>query len=282
MNQEVSNLAKEFQNIMHLLQSHTSTFHCSAPASAFVPMMASPSVTAPLSISTGLHLHHDVIPHPPRNLWGCTSIPSQVRSPTLLTTSRQNLHMSPCMCHSDRDGNRVHNQCYSSPTTHSPYVTQRHAGPSLLGITSAFNNYSMQAGYNNVTIPTVSMSRPMCSSGNHSPLTINTDTADMQRSQTPIHSSLTPTGQPHFHTAFSPLSSSGAQTAAAWRRNSQGAANGPVRQNNPIGSSPRHVMQGPVSSLLGLVTDHAQNMTENVGGAAVEVQAPLFDLDKNE
>ncbi|KAK7939919.1 hypothetical protein WMY93_003245 [Mugilogobius chulae] len=266
LNQEVSNLAKELQNIMHFLQSHSSTFHCSAPASAFpcgVPMMPASDVTSPLTISTGLHLHQQ--PPPSRNIWACPGLPTQSRSPTLL--SRQNMLSSPCMCCNDRDGTRVHK--FSSPNSSSPYISHRHAGPSLLGLSSAFNNYSMQIGYNNITVPTMSSSRPMCSPGNHSPLTINTD---IQGSQTPIHSALTPTGQPHIHTAFSPLTSA----SGTWMRSNQGNANaGQIRQNNVIGTG--HVIQQ--GSLLGLVTDR-DNGNSGAGGAD-EGTTPLLGLDGN-
>ncbi|KAJ0001183.1 hypothetical protein NQD34_006203 [Periophthalmus magnuspinnatus] len=274
LNQEVSNLAKELQNIMRFLQSHSSSFHCSAPAPAFscgVPMMAPPTVTSPLSISTGLHLHHDTIPHPPRNIWACSGLPAQSRSPTLLSTSRQNLLMSPCLCCSDRDGTRAHR--FSSPTPSSPYISHRHTGPPLLGLSSAFNSYPMQMGYNNITIPTMSTSRPMCSPGNHSPLSINTET---QGSQTPINSTLTPMGQTHAHTAFSPLSSTG----GAWARNSQVTANpGPVRNSNLIGSSQAHATQG---SLLGLVSDRGCAEASGDSGAGLDgSNAKLLNLDGN-
>lgn len=295
LNQEVSNLAKELQTIMHFLQSHMSSFHCSAPVPTYscgVQMMPSPNVTvssdwqppAPLSIATGLHLHHDTISHPPRNVWGCSRIPSQGRSPTLINSSR---HMSPCLCCSDRDGSRVNNiqsQCgpFSSARTtpNSPYVSHRQRGPTLLGISSAFNSFPIQQmGYNNMTVPTMSSSHPLCSPvhHSHSPLSIITDPTHTQGSQTAIHSSLTPMGQPHLHTAFSPLTTSGLHSAAWIRSNQgqQGTASGP-RQNNPVGSSPIRMTQGSGGSLLGLVTDRdcrdGQEKTDHSEASTVEAQ----------
>ncbi|XP_072298397.1 potassium voltage-gated channel subfamily H member 4a [Eucyclogobius newberryi] len=221
LNQEVSKLAKELQSIMHFLQSHATSLHRPAP-----------DLTSPLSISTGLHLHRDAIPHPARTAWPCSGLPT-----------RQNLPASPCAC---RSNNRDVVRAFPSLAPGAPYG---HAGPSLLGL------YSPQVVYCSATIPTMSSSRPTCSPGNRSPLTINADA--VQGSQTPIHSSFTPTGQPHIHTAFSPLNSAG----ATWTRNSQGA---PARQNN-------------LGLLLGLTTDReCGEVGASDGGGADDGQIVLL------
>uniref|UniRef100_A0A673BKS1 Voltage-gated delayed rectifier potassium channel KCNH4 n=1 Tax=Sphaeramia orbicularis TaxID=375764 RepID=A0A673BKS1_9TELE len=256
LNQEVSNLSKELHDMMHFLQSHMATLHYTSAGSTYsygCQMAPSPSVTAssdwqphgPLNIATGLHLHHDAISHPARNAWGCRGIPSQGRSPSLLN--------SPClhMCCSDRDGNMLQSQCspFQTPraSPNSAYATHSHgqAGPSLLGIGSPFSSF--QVGYN-MSIPTMSSSRPLCSPVNltlsHASLNVqtNSDPTHKQNPQTPIHSSVTPTGQPQFHTAFSSLASPGVHTSGCTRHNQQVPVGGP-RYNDPLGSSPMHQTQ---------------------------------------
>ncbi|XP_070778667.1 potassium voltage-gated channel subfamily H member 4a [Enoplosus armatus] len=322
LNQEVSNLAKELHDMIHFLQSHMAMLHTS-PLSSYsygIQMAPSPSVTAssnwqphvPLNIGTGLHLHHEAISHPPRNVWGCSGMSSQGRSPTLLRSSSP---MSSCLhlCCSDREGattHRLQSQCgpfqTSRTTPNSPYMTHPHAqgGPSLLGLSSAFSSFpvicqSPQVAYN-ASIPTMSNSHPLCSPVNsgysHPSLSVQTNsdpTHNQTNSQTPIHSSITPTGQPQYHTTFSSLTHFGVHTSVCTGHNQgqQGSINGP-RQNDPVGSSPVHHTQDPACSLLGQVTDREcraslyQERTDNIefqgmigSTPTVEVQPPLLDME---
>uniref|UniRef100_A0A3B4ZLA3 Voltage-gated delayed rectifier potassium channel KCNH4 n=1 Tax=Stegastes partitus TaxID=144197 RepID=A0A3B4ZLA3_9TELE len=242
LNQEVSNLAKELHDIIHFLQPHMAMLHYSSPVSSYsygLPMAPNPSVTTssswqphvPLNISPGLHLHHDAISHPARSAWGC-------RSSSLLHSTSP---MSSClhMCCSDRDGTsafRLQNPRGPFQTTpSSPYIPQ--GGPSLLGISSAFSSFqavcqASQVIYNS-PVRTVSSSHPLCSTVYSTLPSLSVQTSSDQtyhRSQTPIHSSVTLTGQPQYHTAFSSLSPSRGRTSTC----SQGS----IRQ--PVGSSPVH------------------------------------------
>ncbi|XP_044038231.1 potassium voltage-gated channel subfamily H member 4a isoform X2 [Siniperca chuatsi] len=322
LNQEVSSLAKELHNIMHFLQSHMAMLHYTSPVSSYsygIQMAPSPSVTAssnwqphvPLNIATGLHLHHETISHPARNVWGCSGMSSQGRSPTLLCSSSP---MPSClhMCCSDREGamaHRLQSQCdpfkTSRATPNSPYMTHPHAqgGPSLLGLSSAFSSFpviSPQVAYN-ASIPTMSNSRPLCSPVNSgyshlfpSVQTNSDPTHNQTNSQTPVHSSITPTGQPQYHTTFSSLTHLGAHTSICTGHNQgqQGSICGP-RQNDPVGSSPAHHTQDLACSLLGQVTDRDcraslyQERTDNIeyqgtsgSTPTVEVQPPLLDIEQ--
>ncbi|KAG7243516.1 hypothetical protein INR49_011072 [Caranx melampygus] len=118
LNQDVSNLAKELHDIMHYLQSHTAMLHYNSPGSSYpygIQMVPSPNVTAssdwqshvPLNIATGMHLHHETISHPARNVWGCTGMPSQGRSPPCSILQAQ--------CHPV--------YTYAAPTEKGPQVT---------------------------------------------------------------------------------------------------------------------------------------------------------------
>uniref|UniRef100_A0A8D0CYW5 Voltage-gated delayed rectifier potassium channel KCNH4 n=1 Tax=Sander lucioperca TaxID=283035 RepID=A0A8D0CYW5_SANLU len=254
LNQEVSNLAKELHDIMHFLQAH-------------VAIVTQPH--APLNIATGLHPHHESISHPTRNVWGCSGMPSQGRSPTLLHSSSP---VPSCLhlCCSDREGataHRLQSQCpFQVPRTtpNSPYMTHPHArgGPSLLGLSSAFSSFPVicqapQVSYN-TSIPTMSNSHPLCSPVNsgysHPSLSIQTNsdpTHNHTNSQTPIHSSIVYTGQPQYHTTFSSLTPSAVHTSTCIGHNQshQCSINAP-RQNDPVGSSPIHLTQDLASSLL--------------------------------
>lgn len=296
---------------MHFLQSHMAMLH-NPPVSCGIQMVPSPSVTAssnwqphvPLNIATGLHLHHEAISHPARNVWGCSGMPSQQgRSPTLLRSSSP---MSSCLhvCCSDREGARLQNPCgpfQSSRTTpNSPYMTHSHAqgGPSLLGLSPAFSGFPVicqapQVPYN-ASIPLMSNSRPLCSpvnSGYSRPsLSVQTNSdpthqINQTNSLTPIHSSITHTGQPQYHTTFSSLTS--AVHASTCTGHNQGSIIGP-RQNHPIGSSPVHHTQEPACPLLGQVTDCRaslyQERTDSIepqdtSCSTVEVQPPLLDVE---
>lgn len=294
--------------MMHFLQSHMSMLHYPAPVSSYsygVQMDSSPSVTVssswqphvPLNISTGLHLHHDAISHPPRNVWGCSRMPTQTRSP-----------LSSClhMYCSDRDGaaaHRLQKQCgtfqASRTTPNSPYMTHPHAraGPSLLS--PAFTSYPVICQAFSASIPTMSNSHPVCSLVNsnysNSPLRVQTSSTQNQTNpQTPIHASITPSGLPQYHTTFSSLSPLRvhASVCKSHSQNLQGGVSGP-RQGEPVGSSPMHNIQGVSYSLLGQVTDGRdcraslyQERSDNLeypdmsnSTLTVEVQAPLLDME---
>nr|XP_033499887.1 potassium voltage-gated channel subfamily H member 4a [Epinephelus lanceolatus] len=321
LNQEVSHLGKELHDIMHFLQSHMAMLHTPAVSSYSygIQMVPSPSVTAssswqphvPLKIATGLHLHHEAISHPARNMWGCSGMPSQGRSPTLLHSSP----VSSCLhlCCSDREGGTAHrlqSQCspFQSPRTtpNSPYMTHPHAqgGPSLLGISSTYSSFpvicqAQQVPYN-ASIPTMSNSHPLCSPVNsgYSPQSLsvqtNSDpTHNQTNSQTSIHSSITHTGQLQYHNTYSSLTPSAVHTSTCTGHNQgqQGSIIGP-RQNDPIGSSPVHTIQSRASSLLAQVTDPDcraslyQQRTDSIEShdttgstPTIEVQPPLLDVE---
>lgn len=305
---------------MHFLPSHTAMHHYTPPVSSYscgLPVAPSPSVTAssnwqphvPLNIATGLHLHHETISHPARNVWGCSGMSSQGRSPTLLHSSSP---MSSCLhlCCSDREGGTAHrlqSQCgtfqTSRTTPNSGYMTHPHAqgGPPLLALSSAFSSFPVicqasQVAYN-ATIPTMSNSlcSPVNSGGSHPSLSGQTNSDPIHNqtnSQTPIHSSITPTGQPQYHTTFSSLIS-GVHTSICTEHNQslQGSLSGP-RQNDPIGSSPIHHTQDIACSLLGQVPDSesraslyqertCNNDFQGMGSSTptVEVQPPLLDME---
>lgn len=305
---------------MHFLQSHIAMLHYTSPASTYsfgIQMTPSPSVTSssdwqprvPLNMAAGLHLHHEAISHPARNVWCCSGIPSQGRSPTLLHSSSS---VSSCLhlCCSGREGSTAHklqSQCGSFQTSttnpNSPYISQ--GGPSLLGLSSAFSSFPVSCQAPQVAcsscIPTMSSSQPLCSPVNsvysHPPLSVHTNldsTHNQTKSQTPIHSSITTTGQAQYHTAFSSLSPSGVHTSICTGHTAgkQSSINGP-RQNNLVGSSPIHYPQDQACSLLGQVIDRdcraslfqerADNSDfQSTSGSSptVEVQPPLLDIDR--
>ncbi|XP_076000072.1 potassium voltage-gated channel subfamily H member 4a [Genypterus blacodes] len=317
LNQEVSNLTKELHEMMHFLQSHVSLLHNGAPASAYCCGMSASSdwqSHASLNMATGLHLHPEAISHPVRNVCGCSGVPTQSRSSTLLGSSSP---VSSCvhLCCSDRDGataHRLQGQCgplqTSRTTPNSPCLTHSHGrrGPSLLSHSSAFSSFpvtgrALQVGYN-TRIPTMSISHPLCTPVNlvqsHPSLSAQTNTdLTHSNSQTPIHSCITPTGQPQFHTAFSSITSSGVYTTTNMAQNpGQQCSMTGLRQNNPVGSSPVHQTQDHTHSLMGQLTDRDCTASEypetrqgNTDDDAIEYQntssgatavdfEPLLDL----
>ncbi|XP_039975754.1 potassium voltage-gated channel subfamily H member 4a [Xiphias gladius] len=323
LNLDVSNLSKELHEMMHYLESHMAMLHYASPVSSYsygIQMVPSPNVTSssdwqpnvPLNIANRLHLHHEAISHPARNVLGCIGRPSQDRSPSLLHSSSpvsSFLHL----CCSDREGTTAHrqqSQCSpfqtSRPTPNPPYMTHSHGQgcPSLLGLSSAFSSFPVicqapQGGYN-TSVPTMSNSHPLCSPVNsgytHPSMSAQTNsdpTHNQTSSQTPIHSTITPTGQPQYHTAFSSLSPSGVHTSirTGHMPGQQSSINSP-RQNDPVGSSSIHHAHDFACSLLGQVTDRDSTAslyqkrtdsieTKGTGGSTptVEVQPPLLDME---
>uniref|UniRef100_A0A665SWZ7 Voltage-gated delayed rectifier potassium channel KCNH4 n=1 Tax=Echeneis naucrates TaxID=173247 RepID=A0A665SWZ7_ECHNA len=283
LNQDVSNLAKELHDIMHYLQSHTAMLHYNTKVSSLsygTQMTPGLNATAssdwqshvPLNIPTGLHLHNEVISHPARNVWGCTGLSSQGRSPTLLHSSSP---MTSCLhlyC-SDRDGataHRLQSQCGPFQTTrttpNSPYMTRSHGGPSLLGLSPAFGSFpgisQGPQGTYSASIPTMSNSHlcsPVNSGYSHPSQSVQTNSDpshNMTRPLTPIHSSITPTGQPQYHTAFSSLNPSQVYTSIYTGHipGQQSSINSPT-QNSTTGCSSDHqvnietTMMAPVSCI---------------------------------
>ncbi|XP_068434337.1 potassium voltage-gated channel subfamily H member 4a [Clinocottus analis] len=319
LNQELSNLAKELHDIMHFLQSHMAMLHTSSVPSYGINMVPSPSVSTssnwqpnvPLNIATGLHLHHEAISHPARNVWGCSGMPNQGRSPTLqhsLSPASSCLHL----CCSEREGaaaQRLQSQCgpfeTSRTTPNSPYMTHSHArgGASLLNLGSAFSSFrGIYQGPHvpyNASVPTMSNSHPLCSPVNsgcsHPSLSVQTNsdlTHNQTSSQTPIHSSIPYSGQPQYRTTFNPLAPPVVHTSTCMGHNQsqQGSINA-SRPNDPVGSSPRHTRDG-ACSLLSQVTDRDcraslyQERTESLESQdtssstpIAEVQSPRFDVE---
>ncbi|XP_067334083.1 potassium voltage-gated channel subfamily H member 4a isoform X2 [Channa argus] len=282
LNQKVSNLAKELHDMMHFLQSHIAMLHYSSPVSTYsfgIQMVPSSSVTAssdcqatsPLNTPTG----HETISHPAKNVWGCSEIPFQGRSSTLLHSSSP---VSPCLllCCADREGaaaHRLQSQCCPFQTsvnnTNSPYMSHSHGqrGASVLGLSSAFSSFPVicpapQLACNSHT-PTRSSSHPLYSQANsmysYPALSVQTNlvaTHNQTKSRDPFHSSVTPTGQPQYHTAFSSLTPSMVHTSICTGHipGHQSSVTGP-RQTNLVGSSPVHHTQDLAYSLLGQVMD---------------------------
>ncbi|CAB1341487.1 unnamed protein product [Coregonus sp. 'balchen'] len=220
------------------------------------------------------HLQHDPLSHPARNVWAYSGVPPQGRGLAMgQKVEIEHLHQtsnprSSCLhpCCSDRGrttGQGLEAQYRpfqtSRTTPNSPYMghSQGRTGPSLLDLSSAFPVLP-GAGPGQVkykaSIPIISTFRPLCSPGSlsqsHPSLSVqvNSDRSHSPSSSpTPIHVSLTPTGQPQLHTTFS--SHSGVYTSVSPTYNQthnqttegQGSLNR-ARQNDLVGSSPVHTL----------------------------------------
>ncbi|XP_036796859.1 potassium voltage-gated channel subfamily H member 4-like [Oncorhynchus mykiss] len=216
------------------------------------------------------HLQHDTLSHPARNMWAYSGVPPQGRGQKVevehhhQTSNPRSSCLHPCC--SDRGittGQGLEAQYRPFPTSrttpNSPYMghSQCRTGPSLLNLNSAFPVVP-GAGPGQVeykaSIPTISTFRPLCSPGSlsqsHPSLSVqvNSDRSHSPSiSPTPIHVSLTPTGQPQLHTAFS--SQSGVYTSVSPTYNQmhnqttqgQGSLNR-ARKNDLVGSSPVHTL----------------------------------------
>lgn len=318
MNHDVANLAKELHDIIHYLQSHMALLHYTSPASSYsygIPMAPPPNVTAssdwplhvPLNVATGPYRHTEAIGHAVRNVWCCTGTPSQGRSSTLLYSSSPG---SSCLhlCCSDREGAPAHmlqSQCGScqasrmSPNSSCMSHSHGQAGSSLLSLSSAFSSFPVACqahqGLYNTSVPTLSNSLPVCSSVyscyTHPSLSgqAKPEPSNQTRPQTPIHSSITPTGQPQYHTAFSSLNSSGVSVCTGHTLEERSSINSP-RQNEPMGSSSVHPMPNVTCSLLGQVADRGsrasvyQERTDDIvdpqgkGSVTPDQEPPLVDM----
>lgn len=284
LNQEVSNLAKRLHDIIHFLPSPVAMLHCAPAVTSYSyssPVAPSPTVSvaahwqphSPLNIPSGLHLHHQAISHPPRNVWGCSRMPSQVLSPSLLRSSSSTgscLHL----CCSDRDaatGHRFQGPCgifqTSRTTPNSPYMShQQHLqrAPSLAALSSVFGSIpvigqSPPMAYN-PSLPTMNIPHSTCPPGNptysHPSISVQIDSSPSRgrpAGQPPIHSSVTPVGQSQYQTTFSSVVPSGvnASVCSGHLQSQQQSPASRFRQSSPLGSSPVHRMQDFAYSLLG-------------------------------
>ncbi|CAG5898029.1 unnamed protein product [Menidia menidia] len=253
LNEEVSNLAKELHEFMHFLDSHMTMLHLTNPDVRH-SYCWHPNVQ--LNPSAELHLHHESISHPARNAWSFTGAPASSTNPTLLHSSSSG---STHMCCSDKEENTPHRLqsqygSFQTPraTPSSPYISHPHtqAGPSLLSISSAFGSYPVicqapQVVYN-APIPTKHSSPSPCSTvscahchqtfGFQNPFDV---TLNRSRSQTPVHSTTTPTGQSQCHTAISSLvSSETADPMYTGHYQDEQSFTGGLEQNDHTGSIP--------------------------------------------
>ncbi|KAM8824429.1 uncharacterized protein ACB058_020673 [Synchiropus picturatus] len=210
LNQEVSSLAKELHSILHLLQSH---IHCQSPVaySCGVTTDAASSGDWHVSVNaaSGLHSCQEAVNHPIRSVCGCSGSCQRNSTPPLSSC----LHL----CCTEREGcpQNLPSHCgplQSSRTTpNSPCLSHCHTqrGPSLLGFSAALNPFMCQSPavvYSN-SIATTGSSTPVCSlvtTVQSHPLKAESDLALVQNSSlTPIHSTVTPTGQSQLRTSFS-------------------------------------------------------------------------------
>uniref|UniRef100_A0A6Q2X558 Voltage-gated delayed rectifier potassium channel KCNH4 n=1 Tax=Esox lucius TaxID=8010 RepID=A0A6Q2X558_ESOLU len=295
LNQEVSNLTKELHEMMRFLQAHVTLFHHPSTVSTYpygMQMVHNPSgemnvssnwqTQVPFSVPTGphsSHLHHDPLSHPARNMWIYSGVPPEG---THLTSGQkvevEHLHRLPdprssCLhpCCSDRGrttGQGLEARCMpfqtSRTTPNSPFMAQCRTGQSLLGLSSDVpivpGVVPGQVGPQ--AIPAISSSSSLGSSGilsqSHPSLSIQVS-SDLSHSlcssPTPIHASLTLTGQPQLHTTFS--SRSGAYMSVSPTDNqthhqiTQGQrSHNRARQNDLVGSSPVHTLD-PALPLVG-------------------------------
>ncbi|XP_041858378.1 potassium voltage-gated channel subfamily H member 4a [Melanotaenia boesemani] len=256
LNEEVSSLAKELHGIMQSLQSHMTILH--AASSVTNSSIWQPNI--PLNASTELHLNPELISHPSRNACGCSGMPSHGRGPTLLPSSSP---VSTCLhirC-SDREGTVAQRlQSSYSPfqttkaTPSSPYMTYSRAqgGSSFLGINPAFSSFPIvsqvpQMVYN-PPVATKLSAQPLCSTVNcshsHPSFSVQTSfdvTQNLAMSQTPIHSTIAPTGQPQCPTAIcSPTPAAIFNSMCIGLNQGQQSSTNGSRQNALAGSSPLH------------------------------------------
>ncbi|XP_060758409.1 potassium voltage-gated channel subfamily H member 4a [Neoarius graeffei] len=272
LNQEVSNLAKGLHEMMHFLHTHVTMPHFPSP----VPSYSSFSLHAQTSNTTLTPSPSD---WPPRMSFNMATAPSCGcgRGSVLgQEVEMEHLHPLPSPPHSTCP----HSLCCPEQerfsalgleTQPSPYQTSRttpnsqytgHSGgravPCLLSLVPSFPSVS---GPSRMAPQTNSPSKALCLHGSlsqsHSSLNLQT-TPDLtcQRS-TPIHISLTPTGQSQPFTAVSPLMHAGICSPSSLHLPTGS------RQNDLVGSSPVH-LHDPTLTPTGEMTD-----TENLAPAGV-------------
>lgn len=309
MNQEVSNLAKKLHDIIHFVPPHVTMRHYAPPVSApsyGISLGPGPSETAPsnrqsqsaVHVGPRLHLHHEAISHPARNVWACSGLSSQRISPILMHSPSP---ASPCLhlCCSNREGSSgqpVQSPCrtfhLSRTTPSSPCMSHQQAQEGLLAIGSGFGSIPV-IGQNtkvvyNTSIPT-SISHTLCSSF-HSSLShpssmqiISEHKQNQPSSQMPIHPSVLLPGAPQYQTTFSSLTYSGGHPSmcSGHSQSLQGPVAGP-RQKGLIGSSPIHRTQDLASSDLEKVIDRnfgSSLRKERINQQITAEQLPFLDLE---
>lgn len=294
---------------MHFVPSHVAMRHYAPPVSSYsygVPVAPSPSETASsnqqsVHVSPRLHLHHEAISHPARNVWGCSGLPSQRISPVLMHSSNP---ASPCLhlCCSSREGSTGHtvqNPCrtfqLSRTTPNSPCMTHQQTQDGLLAISSGFGSIPVigqnTKGVYNTSIPTSishSLFSPFNSSLAHqSSMQINSEHKQNQpSSHMPIHPSVILPGASQFQTAFSSLTYSGGHSSICSEHNQreQGSIAGP-RQKGLIGSSPSHRTQDFASSEMEEIIDRNLGSSlrkEQTNQQCTAEKLPFLDLDLEE
>lgn len=273
LNQEVSNLAKGLHEMMHFLHAHvtmpnfpsslplvssfnlhtqTSSASLTPSPSDWPPQMSFNMATAP-SCGCGRgsvlgqememeHLHPP--PSPPHS-----TCPHSLCCPDQERLSALGLESQPSPYQTSRT------------TPNSPY-TSHSAGRPVPCLPSMAQSVSSVSGPSRMAPQTNSPSKASCSHGSlnhaHSSLSLQTCTPDLTcQLSTPIHISLTPTGQSQPFTAVSPLTRTGICSPSSLH-----LPTGP-RLNVLVGSSPVH-LHDPTPSATGEVTD-----TENLGPAGV-------------
>lgn len=310
LNQEVSNLAKRLHDIIYFLPPHVTMRHYAPPVSSYSygkPVAPSPSETASSNrqsqttahVSPRLHLHHEAISHPARNVWGCSGLSSQRTNPIPMHSSSPS---SSCLhlCCSNREGSTGHtvqNPCrtfqLSRTTPNSPYMTHQQAQEGLLAINSGFGSIPV-IGQNtkvvyNTSIPT-SISHTLCSPFNSSfshPSSMQTNSEHKQNqpsSQMPIHPSVILPGASQYQATFSSLTYSGGHSSmcSGHNQSQQGSITGP-RQKGPIGSSPIHRTQDFACSEFEEAIDRnfgSSLCKERTNQQITAEQLPFLDLEE--
>lgn len=295
---------------MHFVPPPVTMRHYAPPVSASsygIPIGPSPSETASsnrqsqpaVHVSPRLHLHHEAISHPARNVWGCSGMPSQRISPILMHSSSP---ASSCLhlCCSNREGSSgqpVQSPCrtfhLSRTTPSSPCMSHQQAQEGLLANSSGFGSIPV-IGQNtkvvyNTSIPT-SISHNLCSSF-HSSLShpssrqiISEHKQNQPSSQMSIHPSVLLPGASQYQTTFSSLTYSGGHSSmcAGPNQSQQGSITGP-RQKGLIGSSPIHRTQDFASSELEKVIDRnfgSSLRKERINQQITAEQLPFLDLEE--
>ncbi|GAA6109509.1 potassium voltage-gated channel subfamily H member 4a isoform X1 [Tachysurus ichikawai] len=272
LNQEVSNLAKGLHEMMHFLHTHVTMSHFTSPH----PSHSTYSLHTQTSNTSLTPSPSDWPPRMSFNMAQASSCGCGRVAVLGQEVEREHLHPPPSPPHSTCP----HSLCCpeqerlsalgvesqpslyqaSRTTANSQYMghSANRAVPCLLSLAPSFPSVS---GPSRMAPQTNSPSKALCSHSSlsqvHSSLSLQT-TPDLtcQRS-TPIHISLTPTGQSKPFTAISPLTH-----ARICSPSSLHLPTGP-RQNDLVGSSPVH-LHDPTPTPAADMTD-----TENLGPAGV-------------
>lgn len=283
--------------------------HYGPPISSYsygIPVAPSPSVTAssnrqtqtPGHVSPRLHLHHEAISHPARNVWGCSGLSPQRISPVVMHSSSP---VSSCLhpCCSNREGSTGHtfkSPCrtfqLSRPTPNS--LSMMHQAPEgLLVINSGFGSIPGQntkVGYN-TAFPTSISHTPgpsFNSTWSHPPtMQINTEQLNTHpSSQMPTGSPVIPPGASQYQMTFSSLTHSRGHSSmcSGHSQSQQGSIVGP-RQKAPVGASPIHRTQDFACSQLEKVPDRDVGSSlrkEKTNQQITAEQDSFFDVEGNQ